>query len=177
MSSVPGTAHIRAQASTGAEPLYARIRARLRMDIAAGRYAQGEHLPPAGQLGREYGANKNTILRALRLLRSEGLIDFGRGRGAVVLHGTQPMDLDDISDQLQRVVNIADVSGIPRAAIISAIERMPRVAARHGRTARHGRPASGAAASRAGAKEAHAESEQQPKKTMVIHRPRPTGSG
>ncbi|WP_455358824.1 GntR family transcriptional regulator [Streptomyces sp. SYSU K21746] len=176
MSSVPGTAHIRVHASAGAEPLYARIRAKLRMDIAAGLYAQGEYLPPADQLGREYGANKNTILRALRLLRSEGLIDFGRGRAAVVLHGTQPMDLDDISDQLQRVVNLADVSGIPRAAIISAIERMPRVAARHGRTARRGQRAP-RTAGRAGAKEAHAESKQQPKKTMLIHRPRPTGSG
>ncbi|MGW7050441.1 GntR family transcriptional regulator [Streptomyces sp. NPDC054887] len=176
MSPVPGTAHIRVHASVGAEPLYARIRARLRMDIAAGRYAPGEHLPPADQLGREYGANKNTVLRSLRLLRSEGLIDFGRGRGAVVLHGRQPVDLDDISDQLQRVVNLADVSGIPRAAIISAIERMPRVAARHGRTVRRGRSAPGTA-DRAGAKEAHAESEQQPNKTMLIRRGRPTRSG
>ncbi|MGW6568830.1 GntR family transcriptional regulator [Streptomyces sp. NPDC054975] len=175
MSSAPGTAHVRHQATATAEPLYARIRAELRMDIASGLYAQGEHLPPADQLGKEYGANKNTILRALRMLRSEGLIDFGRGRGAVVLHATHPMGLDDISDQLQRVVNLADVSGIPRAAIISAIERMPRVAARHGR-ARRVQPAA-RATGWAGAKEAHAESEQQPKKTRLIHRTRPAGSG
>lgn len=175
MSLVPETAHIRVHTSAGAEPLYARIRAKLRMDIAAGQYAPGEHLPPADQLGRAYGANKNTILRALRLLRSEGLIDFGRGRGAVVLHGTQPVDLDDISDQLQRVINLADVSGIPRAAIISAIERMPKMAARHGHTARRGRFAP-RTVGQAGAKEAHAESEQQPRRTTLIRRGQPTRS-
>lgn len=136
MSSAPGTANIRQHNGDTAAPLYARIRAKLRMDIAAGLYAQGEQLPPADQLGKKYGVNKNTILRALRMLRSEGVIDFGRGRGAVVLHTSRPMDIDDISVQLQRVVNLADVSGISRTAIISAIERMPRVAARHGRTHR-----------------------------------------
>ncbi|MEU1080728.1 winged helix-turn-helix domain-containing protein [Streptomyces sp. NPDC005908] len=135
MSTASGAADIRHHSSAEV-PLYARIRTRLRLDIASGRYAQGEHLPPADQLGREYGANKNTILRALRMLRSEGVVDFGRGRGVVVLPAACPVGLDDLSDQLQRVVNLADVSGIPRAAIISAIERMPRVAARHGRAHR-----------------------------------------
>jgi GntR family transcriptional regulator len=174
MSTSPVPANIRHHGTATEVPLYAQIRAKLRWDIAAGLYAQGEHLPPADQLGKEYGANKNTILRALRMLRSEGVVDFGRGRGAVVLPAARPVDLDDLSDQLQRVVNLADVSGIPRAAIISAIERMPRVAARHGR-GRRGLPAV-RAAGRGGAKEAHAESDQQSKKTTVIPRARTGGS-
>ncbi|MFD4863976.1 GntR family transcriptional regulator [Streptomyces sp. NPDC058412] len=141
MSTASGTGNIRRHRSAAEIPLYAQIRAKLRMDIASGLYPQGEYLPPADQLGKEYGANKNTILRALRMLRSEGVVDFGRGRGAVVLPTSLPVGLDDISDQLQRVVNLADVSGIPRAAVISAIERMPRMAARHGRAARRGLPA------------------------------------
>ncbi|MFE7289323.1 GntR family transcriptional regulator [Streptomyces noursei] len=116
-------------------PLYEQIRAKLRMDIASGLYAQGEYLPPADQLSKKYGANKNTVLRSLRMLRSEGIIDFGRGRGAVVL-ASAPMGIDEISVQLQQVVNLADVSGIPRAAIVSAIERMPRMQARRGRAQR-----------------------------------------
>lgn len=110
-------------------PLYARIRARLKLEIASGEYAQGDHLPPADELARRYGANKNTILRALRLLRSEGVVDFGRGRGAVVLHSAQRVELADLSVQLRQFVRLADESGIPRGAIISAIERMPRMPA------------------------------------------------
>ncbi|MFG2976215.1 GntR family transcriptional regulator [Streptomyces sp. NPDC048331] len=141
MSTASGTGNVGHFGSATEIPLYAQIRAKLRVDIASGLYHQGEHLPPADQLGKEYGVNKNTILRALRMLRSEGVVDFGRGRGAVVLPTSRPVGLDDISDQLQRVVNLADVSGIPRAAIISAIERMPRMAPRRGRAMRRGLPA------------------------------------
>ncbi|KEF03765.1 MULTISPECIES: GntR family transcriptional regulator [Streptomyces] len=136
MSLAPDPAAVRPPNGETALPLYARIRAKLRMDIASGHYAQGDQLPPAEQLARKYGANKNTILRALRMLRSEGVIDFGRGRGAVVLHSFSPVHIDDICAQLQRVVNLADASGISRSAVISSIERMPRVTARNVRTQR-----------------------------------------
>ncbi|SES47360.1 GntR family transcriptional regulator [Streptomyces sp. yr375] len=136
MLSVSGVANVHRQSGETTKPLYVQIKVRLSADIASGLYARGEQLPPADRLGKTYGANKNTVLRALRMLRSEGIIDFGRGRGPVVLHSSHPMNMDDISVQLQQVVNLADVSGISRTAIISAIERMPRVVARHGRTHR-----------------------------------------
>ncbi|MFE5535614.1 GntR family transcriptional regulator [Streptomyces sp. NPDC056492] len=107
-------------------PIYVQIKNRLRWQILTGAYAEGSHLPSAGELGNTYGANKNTILRALRMLRSEGMIDFGRGRGAVVTRSARPVDLADISEQLQAVVNLADASGIPRSMIISAVQRIPR---------------------------------------------------
>ena len=125
----------------GELPLYVQIRTKLRNEIASGVYAQGDYLPPADQLSKKYGASKNTILRALRMLRSEGVIDFGRGRGAVVLRSVQRVGFADISVQLQQVVNLADRSGIPRVAIISAIERMPRPLSARVRTYRGpGRP-------------------------------------
>ncbi|MEW2268850.1 GntR family transcriptional regulator [Streptomyces sp. SID685] len=113
-------------ASNAELPVYVKIKNRLRWEILTGTYVEGSHLPSAGELGNTYGANKNTILRALRMLRSEGMIDFGRGRGAVVTHSARPVDLADISEQLQAVVNLADASGIPRSMIISAVQRIPR---------------------------------------------------
>ncbi|MYW47975.1 GntR family transcriptional regulator [Streptomyces sp. SID161] len=109
-------------------PVYVQIKNRLRWEILTGAYAEGSHLPSAGELGNTYGANKNTILRALRMLRSEGMIDFGRGRAAVVTRSARPVGLADISEQLQAVVNLADASGIPRSMIISAVQRIPRAA-------------------------------------------------
>lgn len=113
-------------------PLYVQITKRLRWDILAGEYNEGDRLPSAGELGAIYGVNKNTILRALRALRSEGVIDFGRGRGPVVTNSAGPVDLADISRQLRHLIILADAAGIDRTAIIAAVQRIPRVPARLG---------------------------------------------
>jgi len=60
------------------------VAAEIRRAIAEGEAKPGERLPPAKDLAAELGVNTNTVLRALRQLRDEGLLEFRRGRGITV---------------------------------------------------------------------------------------------
>jgi len=64
--------------------LHDQVAAELRRAIAAGEASPAERLPPAKDLAAVIEVNVNTVFRALRLLRDEGLLEFKRGRGVTV---------------------------------------------------------------------------------------------
>jgi len=64
--------------------LYEQVASEIRRAIADGEAKRGERLPPAKDLAAVLGVNTNTVLRSLRLLRDEGLLEFRRGRGISV---------------------------------------------------------------------------------------------
>lgn len=66
-------------------PLHEQVAAAIRRAIGAGDIAPGDRLPPARDLAHALGVNANTVLRSLRDLRDEGLLEFRRGRGMSVL--------------------------------------------------------------------------------------------
>src|SRR5204863_3870983 len=61
--------------------LHKQVAGEIRRAIADGEAHAGERLPPAPDLAAVLGVNTNTVLRSLRLLREEGLLEFRRGRG------------------------------------------------------------------------------------------------
>ena len=65
-------------------PLYQQVAAEIRRSITDGEAKPGERMPLAKDLARVLGVNTNTVLRALRELRDEGLLEFRRGRGITV---------------------------------------------------------------------------------------------
>jgi GntR family transcriptional regulator len=64
--------------------LHEQVAAEIRRAIAEGEAKPGERLPPARDFAAVLGVNTNTVLRALRQLRDEGLLEFRRGRGVTV---------------------------------------------------------------------------------------------
>ena len=64
--------------------LYEQVAGEIRRAIAEGEAKPGERLPPARDFAAVLGVNTNTVLRAFRLLRDEGLLEFRRGRGISV---------------------------------------------------------------------------------------------
>jgi GntR family transcriptional regulator len=64
--------------------LHEQVASAIRRAIAEDEIGAGERMPPARDLAAVLGVNTNTVLRALRALRDEGLLEFRRGRGVTV---------------------------------------------------------------------------------------------
>jgi GntR family transcriptional regulator len=65
-------------------PLFAQVANAVREGVAKGELRPGDRLPPARELASGLGVNVHTVLHAYQDLRSEGLVDLRRGRGAVI---------------------------------------------------------------------------------------------
>lgn len=64
--------------------LHEQVAGQIRRSIAEGDAKPGDRLPPAKDLAAVMHVNTNTVLRALRELRDEGLLEFRRGLGVRV---------------------------------------------------------------------------------------------
>ena len=103
-------------------PLYLQVAAEIRRAIADGEAGPGERLPLAKDLATVLGVNTNTVLRALRTLRDEGLLEFRRGRGITVA-GTP--ERGAVLRSVNELVEFARAQGYRRDELIGMIERAP----------------------------------------------------
>ncbi|WNM28966.1 GntR family transcriptional regulator [Streptomyces sp. Li-HN-5-11] len=72
---------------TDTRPLHEQVAAAIRRAIAEGECRAGDRLPSARDLSTALEINVNTVLRGMRELRDEGILEFRRGRGITVSAG------------------------------------------------------------------------------------------
>jgi GntR family transcriptional regulator len=94
----------------------------IRRAIAEGEAGPGERIPQAKDLAAELGVNANTVLRALRVLRDEGVIEMGRGRSIRV---TGQPDRAAVTMKLRELVDVARAHGYRREDLIFMLEELP----------------------------------------------------
>jgi GntR family transcriptional regulator len=119
MNSTMGLVKVnRAEAST----LHDQVAAQIRRAVADGEAKPGQRLPPARDLAAVMEVNTNTVLRALRLLRDEGLLEFRRGRGVRVV-GTP--ERGSVLEKARELVELSRRHGYGRDELLRIIRSLP----------------------------------------------------
>lgn len=107
-----------------ARPLHEQVASAIRRAIGDGSYAPGDRLPPARDLADALGINANTVLRALRDLRDEGLLEFRRGRGVSVAgHAEGGRAL--LVQRARELLEEAKRYGYRREDLVTILEELP----------------------------------------------------
>jgi len=102
--------------------LHEQVAAEIRRAIAEGEAGPGERIPQARDLAAELGVNANTVLRALRVLRDEGVVEMGRGRSIRV---TSTPDRSVVALKLKELVELARQQGYRRDELVAMLESLP----------------------------------------------------
>jgi DNA-binding transcriptional regulator YhcF (GntR family) len=102
--------------------LHDQVAAAIRRAIAEGEARPGERLPPARDMAAVLGVNTNTVLRALRALRDEGLLEFRRGQGVRV---TGSPEAGAVLAKARELVRFARRHGYQRAELLEIIKSLP----------------------------------------------------
>ena len=99
--------------------LHEQVAGEIRRAIAEGEASPGERLPPARDMAAVLGVNTNTVLRALRGLRDEGLLEFRRGHG-IRVSGTP--ERSAVTARARDLVAFAREQGYQREELITIIQ-------------------------------------------------------
>jgi GntR family transcriptional regulator len=102
--------------------LHEQVAAQIRQAIADGEAKPGDRLPPARHLAAVTGVNTNTVLRAVRLLRDEGLLELRQGHGIRV---TGTPERSALLDKIAELVQLGRRSGVTRAELARLVESAP----------------------------------------------------
>ena len=103
-------------------PLHDQVAAEIRRAIADGEAGTGERLPSSADLAAVLRVNRNTVLRALRILRDEGVVDFTRGRGVRV---TGTAQRSAVITKVAELLDFARSQGYRREELLALIEGLP----------------------------------------------------
>jgi GntR family transcriptional regulator len=98
------------------------VAAKIPQAIADGEAKPGDRLPPARHLAAVTGVNANTVLRVVRLLRDEGLLELRQGHGIRLTGPKRSALLDKVAE----LVQLGRLGGVTRAELARLIESSPR---------------------------------------------------
>jgi GntR family transcriptional regulator len=102
-------------------PLHEQVAGEIRRAITEGEASAGERLPPARDMAAVLGVNTNTVLRALRGLRDEGLLEFRRGHGVRV---TGSAERGAVLTKARELLRFARHNGYRREELVDIIEAL-----------------------------------------------------
>jgi GntR family transcriptional regulator len=106
---------------TDPTPLHEQVAAEIRRAIADGEAGAGDRIPQARDLATVLGVNRNTVLRALRLLRDEGLLEMGRGRAIRVSGGPEH---GAVITKTKELIEFARRHGYRRDELVALVQRL-----------------------------------------------------
>jgi len=117
------TARLRLAAVDRNDPtlLHEQVAIEIRRAIADGEARPGERIPQAKDLAAVLRVNTNTVLRALRGLRDEGLLEVGRGR-AIRVAGTP--ERSAVIEKMNELIDLGRRSGYRRDDLVALLENL-----------------------------------------------------
>ncbi|HXQ62893.1 MAG TPA: GntR family transcriptional regulator [Acidimicrobiales bacterium] len=102
--------------------LHEQVAAEIRRAIAEGEAKPGGRIPQARDLAAVLGVNTNTVLRALRILRDEGLLEVGRGR-AITVAGTP--ERGAVVSKMKELIEFGRQRGYRRDELVAMLQKLP----------------------------------------------------
>ena len=107
---------------TGSTDLHEQVAGEIRRAIANGEAKPGERIPQAKDLAAVLGVHTNTVLRALRMLREEGLLEVGRGR-AITVAATPERGV--VVAKMKELIDLGRRNGYRRDELVAMLQSLP----------------------------------------------------
>ena len=97
-------------------PIYLQIVEQVKLSALYGRYQAGDRLPPVRELAVELRINPNTVAKAYRILKDEGIIDSQPGGGNFIARQENSIAVkqkeDTLREELKAIITNAEALGI-----------------------------------------------------------------
>lgn len=109
-------------------PIYQQIAESFRVDILAGKYAQGDYLPSIRGLAKELKISVITTMKAYEQLAEEGLVTAVQGKGYYVNAQDSDMlveqHLRKVEDALLLAIQSARIAGLSKEALMETLQTL-----------------------------------------------------
>ncbi|MBM7581442.1 GntR family transcriptional regulator [Caldicoprobacter guelmensis] len=104
-------------------PIYVQIVDKLKTLINSGQIKPGEYLPSVRALAQSLGVNMHTVLKAYKVLESEGIVKVERGEGYMVVK-TDEKAQREVLDELSKLILKAQMLNVKKSEIISLVNKI-----------------------------------------------------